>query len=74
VTLGEADLLPARDPPKYSYFDLFPFSLLVKFLTKRGRKLKGKKAALLRAKLHQSSVTQNLPLEISLYIVRFPFP
>ena len=71
VTLGEADLMPARDPPQYSFFDLFPFSLLVKYLTKRGRKLKGKKAALLRAKLHHRSVTQNLPLEISLYIVRF---
>jgi hypothetical protein len=43
---------------------------MVKFLTKRGRKLKGKKAANLRAKLHHSG-TQNLPLEISLYIVRF---
>jgi len=65
-TLGETDLLPARDPPQYSYFDLFPFSLMVKFLTKRGRKLKGKKAAGLRAKLQHS--TQNMPLEISLYI------
>lgn len=72
VTLGEAELLPARDPPQYSYFDIFPFSLLVKFLTKRGRKLKGKKAALLRTKLCRQSATQNLPLEISLYIVRFP--
>jgi hypothetical protein len=67
-TLGETDLLPARDPPQYSYFDLFPFSLLVKFLTKRGKKLKGKKAALLRAKIHHQSGTENLPLEISLYI------
>lgn len=67
VTLGEAELLPARDPPQYSYFDLFPFSLMVKFLTKRGRKIKGKKAANLRAKLHHSG-TQNMPLEISLYI------
>jgi len=40
---------------------------MVKFLTKRGRKIKGKKAANLRAKLHNHS-TQNLPLEISLYI------
>ena len=71
ATLGETDLLPARDPPQYSFFDLFPFSLLVKFLTKRGRKLKGKKAALLRARLRHQSATQNLPLEISLYIVRF---
>ncbi len=73
VTLGDTELLPARDPPQYSYLDLFPFSLVVKFLTKRGRMLKGKKAALLRAKLHHNSATQNLPLEISLYIVRFPF-
>ena len=73
LTLGEAELLPARDPPQYSYFDLFPFSLMVKFLTKRGRKLKGKKAANLRAKLQHHSSAQNMPLEISLYIVRFPF-
>lgn len=77
VTLGETELLPARDPPQYSYFDLFPFSLMVKCLTKRGRKIKGKKAANLRAKLQHhtnsnSAATQNLPLEISLYIVRFP--
>ena len=72
VTLGETELLPARDPPQYSYLDLFPFSLMVKYFTKRGRKLKGKKAAILRAKLHHSS-TKNLPLEISLYIVRFSF-
>jgi hypothetical protein len=73
LTLGEAELLPARDPPEYSYFDLFPFSLMVKFLTKRGRKVKGKKAANLRAKMQHHSSTQNLPLEISLYIVRFIF-
>ena len=29
ATLCEADLMPARDPPQYSYFDLFPFSLLL---------------------------------------------
>jgi len=46
---------------------------MVKFLTKRGRKVKGKKAANLRAKLQHHTSTQNLPLEISLYIVRFPF-
>ncbi|KAH9050217.1 UPF0187-domain-containing protein [Lactarius hengduanensis] len=61
-------LLPARDPPKYSYFDLFPFSLLVKFLTKRGKTVKGKKGARLRAKLRTESGTHNLPLEISLYL------
>ena len=71
-TLGETELLPARIPPQYSYFDVFPFSLMVKFLIKRGRKIRGKKAARLRAKLHHPR-TENLPLEISLYIVRFTF-
>ncbi len=68
---GDGFLLPSRDPPKYSYFDLFPFSLLVKFLTKRGKKVKGKKGARLRAKLQHHSGTHNLPLEISLYMVCF---
>ncbi|KAI0266343.1 UPF0187-domain-containing protein [Gloeopeniophorella convolvens] len=61
-------LLPARNPPQYSYFDLFPFSLLVKCLTNRGKEVKGKKGARLRAKLRSQAVTHNLPLEISLYL------
>jgi len=65
---GDGFLLPARNPPRYSYFDLFPFSLLVKFLTKRGKQVKGKKGAKLRARLQHHSVTHNLPLEISLYL------
>ena len=73
-SLSESDgfLLPARNPPQYSYFDLFPFSLLVKFLTKRGKQVKGKKGARLRAKLQHHSGNHNLPLEISLYLVCFP--
>ncbi len=81
-------LLPARNPPKYHLFDLFPFSLLVHALTKRGKDVKvspvqapvvaealmeveqGKKAARIRAKLRSKTVTHNLPLEISLYLVR----
>ncbi|THH17920.1 hypothetical protein EW146_g2985 [Bondarzewia mesenterica] len=62
------DLLPARMPPKYHLFDLFPFSLLVKMLTKRGKEVKGKKGARLRAKLRNRATTHNLPLEISLYL------
>lgn len=65
---GDGFLLPSRSPPRYSYFDLFPFSLLVKFLTKRGKEVKGKKGARLRAKLRTQSSTHNLPLEISLYM------
>lgn len=65
----EKFLLPARMPPKYHFFDLFPFSLLVRALTKRGRELKGKKAAKLRAKMKNNVVSHNLPLEVSLYLV-----
>ncbi|EMD36566.1 hypothetical protein CERSUDRAFT_95853 [Gelatoporia subvermispora B] len=61
-------LLPARMPPKYHFFDLFPFSLLVKTLTKKGKEVKGKTAARMRAKLRSKTVTHNLPLEISLYL------
>lgn len=68
-TNAEAYLMPSRMPPQYSFFDLFPFSLLVKLLTKRGKQVKGKKAARMRAKLKQNVVSQNLPLEISLYLV-----
>ena len=67
------DLLPARIPPRYSLLDLFPFSLLVRFLVRRGRLISGKKATLLRAKLRHQSASHNLPLQISLYLVRFHY-
>ncbi|TFK50425.1 UPF0187-domain-containing protein [Heliocybe sulcata] len=66
-SMGEDFLLPARMPPKYHLFDLFPFSLLVKMLTRNGQEVKGKKAARLRARLRKND-THNLPLEISLYL------
>ena len=40
VGVSEDFLLPARNPPKYHLLDLFPFSLLVGFLTKRGKEVK----------------------------------
>ncbi|KAJ6521125.1 Bestrophin, RFP-TM, chloride channel-domain-containing protein [Mycena capillaripes] len=55
IVLARADesfLLPGSLPPKYHFFDLFPFSLLVRCLTKRGHEVKGKKAARMRAKMH----------------------
>jgi hypothetical protein len=64
----EKFLLPASMSPKYHIFDLFPFSLLVKMLTKRGKDIKGKKAAKLRAKMRDNVISHNLPLEISLYL------
>ncbi|KAG6918810.1 hypothetical protein DXG01_011562 [Tephrocybe rancida] len=64
----EGHLLPARRPPKYHIIDLFPFSLAVRFLTRRGAELKGKTAARLRAKMRKNTVSHNLPLEISLYL------
>ncbi|KAJ7244396.1 Bestrophin, RFP-TM, chloride channel-domain-containing protein [Mycena haematopus] len=63
----EGFLLPGSLPPKYHLFDLFPFSLLVKCLTKRGAELKGKKAARMRARMTGGG-SHNLPLEISLYL------
>jgi predicted membrane chloride channel (bestrophin family) len=66
--VGDGFLLPARMPPKYHIFDLFPFSLLVRLLTKKGKQVKGRKAARLRAKLKRGTVSHNLPLEISLYL------
>ncbi|KAJ3712955.1 Bestrophin, RFP-TM, chloride channel-domain-containing protein [Lentinula raphanica] len=67
----EGFLFPAKMPPKYHIFDLFPFSLLARVLTKRGKELKGKKAAKLRAKMRNKSASHNLPLEISLYLCAF---
>jgi len=64
-------LLPARNPPKFAIFDVFPFSLLVRQLTKRGKEIKGKKAARARATMREHIVSHNIPLEISLYLVRF---
>ncbi len=73
---GEPHLFPAMTPPKYSIFDVFPFSLLVKFLTKRGRRLEGRKAQKLRAILGRGEggdvISHNVPLEITLYLVRLP--
>jgi putative membrane protein len=71
--LDEPTLLPSRIPPQFSYFDVFPFSLLVKLLTAKGKELKGRKAARLRAKMGSGKrgtiVSHNVPLEITLYLV-----
>ncbi|KAF7377963.1 hypothetical protein MSAN_00220200 [Mycena sanguinolenta] len=64
----EGFLFPGSLPPKYHLFDLFPFSLLVRSLTKRGAELKGKKAARMRARMTSKGASHNLPLEISLYL------
>ncbi|KAF6760427.1 Bestrophin, RFP-TM, chloride channel-domain-containing protein [Ephemerocybe angulata] len=64
----EAYLYPSSMPPRYTIFDLFPFSLLIGLVTKRGHEVKGKKAARIRAKMRQKTISHNLPLEISLYL------
>ncbi|KAH7338334.1 Bestrophin, RFP-TM, chloride channel-domain-containing protein [Rhizoctonia solani] len=63
---GDVDLAPASNPPKWGAFDVWPLSLLVKVLTKRGRNVAGKKAAKERAKQHV--ISHNIPLEITLYM------
>lgn len=64
---GPTKLMPAWNPPKYALFDVFPFSLLVKALVRRGRQVEGKKGAKLRAK--EKIVDHNIPLEVTLYLV-----
>lgn len=65
-------LLPARNPPKTSIFDIWPLSTLVRTLTKRGHNVSGKKAAKERAKQRRGKegeiVSHNIPLEITLYL------
>jgi len=70
VRLGDDSfLLPARNPPQFAIFDVFPFSLLVRQLTKSGKDIGGKKAARVRATMRGEHVdSHNIPLEISLYL------
>ncbi|KAF6760426.1 Bestrophin, RFP-TM, chloride channel-domain-containing protein [Ephemerocybe angulata] len=64
----EAHLYPSSMPPSYTIFDLFPFSLLIGLVSRTGHEVKGKKAARIRAKMKQKTISHNLPLEISLYL------
>ncbi|KAG8968575.1 hypothetical protein FRC05_001500 [Tulasnella sp. 425] len=66
TSTGTTALLPARDPPKYALFDVFPFSLFVKFMVKKGKEVKGKKGAKLKART--GNVNHNIPLEITFYL------
>ncbi|CAE6443349.1 unnamed protein product [Rhizoctonia solani] len=63
---GAVDLAPASNPPKWGAFDVWPLSLLVKVLTRKGKNVSGKKAAKERAKHHV--ISHNIPLEITLYM------
>ncbi|KAG8723711.1 hypothetical protein FRC09_002049, partial [Ceratobasidium sp. 395] len=63
---GEVDLAPSSDPPKWGVFDVWPLSLLVKFLTNRGANVQGKKAA--RERKKHMVTSHNIPLEITLYM------
>jgi putative membrane protein len=63
-------LAPAHNPPAWGAFDVFPLSLLVKARARRGKEMKGKKAMRARAKLRGEAEAHNIPLEVSLYLVR----
>jgi ion channel-forming bestrophin family protein len=72
---GEPVLLPARNPPPFGIFDIFPLTLLVKPLLNHGFDVGGKLAQKTRAKLSgegtvRTSVNHDIPLEITLYLVR----
>lgn len=70
---GEPILLPARNPPPFGIFDIFPLTLLVKPLLNHGFDVGGKLAQKTRAKLYGRGtagtvVSHNIPLEITLYL------
>ena len=75
TTSGLPLLLPARNPPRTSIFDIWPFSTLVKVLTKVGHAISGKKAARERAKQRRGKegdiVSHNIPLEITHYLFSY---
>ncbi|KAG8993542.1 hypothetical protein FRB90_000673 [Tulasnella sp. 427] len=62
----QSSLLPARDPPKWAAFDVFPLSLFIKPLLKKGKTVAGRKAAKMKAKL--GNINHNIPLEITFYL------
>ena len=64
----EGFLRPARIPPKFSFMDWFPFSLVSRFLKDEQKQVKGMRYAAMVAKKEDSG-SQNIPLEISLYLV-----
>ncbi|KAG9015705.1 hypothetical protein FRB90_004370 [Tulasnella sp. 427] len=64
-------LLPSKLPPKRTLFDVFPLSLLVKPLLRKGRAVAGQKAAKVKAK--QGNVNHNVPLEITFYLASYVF-
>jgi len=59
-------LRPSHSPPRNSVFDIFPLSLVAAVLLKKGRDIRGRKAA----KKHASArvISHNIPLEITLYL------
>jgi hypothetical protein len=63
----EPFLLRASKPPKYHLLELFPFSLLVTFLSQKYKDKQSKRAKM-KELLRRKRVNHNLPLEISLYI------
>ena len=62
----ESLLQPGYLPPTYPLLDLFPFSIIMRCLTRHSKGRKGISAR--RARL-QSTASHNIPLEISLYLV-----
>ncbi|EUC60697.1 bestrophin protein, partial [Rhizoctonia solani AG-3 Rhs1AP] len=61
---GPVYLLPARNPPKWSIYDVWPFTLLTEVFPERFNS--GKKAA--RLWRMKCPITLNVPLEITFYL------
>ncbi|KIM22990.1 hypothetical protein M408DRAFT_78157 [Serendipita vermifera MAFF 305830] len=59
-------LLPSKNPPPYHIFDMWPFSLCIRAIQKRGMDLGGRKA--LRDRARNRVGADNVPLEITHYL------
>jgi hypothetical protein len=71
--LNEEDeiyLIPAYKPPNWAILELFPFSLLKGRRWRSAKNATGERAKKIRAKMLNKADQHNIPLEISLYLVR----
>lgn len=66
----EKYLMPAYKPPRWGFLDVILFPAMVEFMTRHGREMNGRRAGRIRAQMAASQRSHNLPLELSLYIVR----
>lgn len=66
----EVYLIPGYKPPNWRILELWPFSLLKGRRIRSAKNAKGDRAKKIRAKMLNKATSHNIPLEITLYLVR----